>query len=519
LAGGALFSLYEVWGSVTEFRDVVGHDHRSAEQVLAMQTDFKKQVQEWKDVLLRGADPAALDKHWGNFQQREQSVREEGEKLAASLSEPQAKGLLQDFVAAHKTMGDAYRKGLEAFKQANFDHAVGDKAVKGIDRPPTELLTKAVELLTKRAAASSAAAEAQASRALWIAAISIALGFALGMVSFLWYANRTIVLRTQRLVTDLQALASGNFTRPIVVGQLDEIGQIATSGEHVRTSLARIIASVAASASKVSDTSNHLHTSATQVARSADHQSEAVSANAAVMEELAVSIESVASQAEHVSEFSTSAAGLTVSSLQQVGQLQRSATEIDTVMANIDTSAQAFLQSTAAISQLTGQVREIAEQTNLLALNAAIEAARAGEQGRGFAVVADEVRKLAENSARAAAEIREVTETLSQRANEVGAAARQGRVASQQSRTVVDGVTVDIDSVNKAVQKASDGVRTIRDALSEQKTACNSIAGNVDGIANVVEENSAAAAEMEHAVAGLNELADQMRGTVAQFQV
>jgi methyl-accepting chemotaxis protein len=224
VAAAALFSLYEVWGSVQEFRDVVGADHRRAEQVLAMQTDFKKQVQEWKDTLLRGADPASLDKYWGNFQQREQSVRDSGDKLAAEATDPKVRELLQQFVDAHKSMGEAYRRGLDAFKQANFDHTVGDKAVKGIDRPPTELLTKAVELLTQRAAESSQSAEKRASQALWIAAISMLLGLVLGMAAFLWNANRTIVVRTKRLVSELGELAKGNFTRQFLTGTLDEIG-------------------------------------------------------------------------------------------------------------------------------------------------------------------------------------------------------------------------------------------------------------------------------------------------------
>ncbi len=138
-AGG----LYSSWRSLQTFQGAVMDRQRDAIAVITAESDFKKQVQEWKDTLLRGSNPDALQKHWSAFQQREGVVRDESTRLAAAASDPEAAKLLDQFVAAHREMGAAYRSGFEQFTAANFDPKVGDKAVAGIDRAPTELLTRA----------------------------------------------------------------------------------------------------------------------------------------------------------------------------------------------------------------------------------------------------------------------------------------------------------------------------------------------------------------------------------------
>src|SRR6202166_1537081 len=131
--------------------DEVTLSQNNAINVVATESDFKKQVQEWKDTLLRGKKPEALDKYWGNFQQRENDVRSEAERLSNSIADAEVAQLVAQFVSAHKTMGDAYRHGLQEFKDHQFDSAAGDAAVAGMDRAPTELLTKAKDRLVAEA--------------------------------------------------------------------------------------------------------------------------------------------------------------------------------------------------------------------------------------------------------------------------------------------------------------------------------------------------------------------------------
>ncbi|UTH75927.1 methyl-accepting chemotaxis protein [Chromobacterium sp. IIBBL 290-4] len=515
----ALFSLYQLWGGIRAFRDQVEADQRSVQQVLTMQVDFKKQVQEWKDTLLRGQDPAKLAKYWGNFQQREQQVHDDAEKLTASVSDPQTQDLLRQFSAAHQKMGEDYRKGLQAYKQAGFDFKAGDKQVAGMDRPPTELLTQASAQLDKRAQQTAADAEASANLALWHAGIAMTLGTLLGMGFFLYYIKHTLILRTRRLAEELSQLREGNFTRPVQQDRLDEIGQIAACSEAVRLSLGALIRELSEAAGEIGHTSRELSRAAHQLAQGAETQNDAIASNAASVEQIATSIDTIANQAAAISEDSNTSAQMTKAGLGEVDKLHQQATLIDKVMNQVDSTSQAFKDSTQAINQLTVQIQEIAEQTNLLALNAAIEAARAGEMGRGFAVVADEVRKLAENSAKAANEIKNVTDRLSQDAQAVGSAVDNGLATTRQSRGIIETTMTHLQAANDSVHEASEGVGEIRDAIAEQKSACNSIAHRIETVAQMVASNTEAAGELRGTVASLSALSEKMQGMVGKFRL
>ena len=515
----SLFSLYQLWGGIRTFRDQVAADQQSVRQVLTMQVDFKKQVQEWKDTLLRGQDPAKLAKYWGNFEKKEGQVHDEGSALAASVSDPQAQQLLQQFVSAHQKMGEDYRRGLEAFKQSGGDAKVGDKQVAGMDRPPTDLLTQASDLLAKRAQADAAGAEASANAALWRVGVAMAIGTALGLGFFLYYVNATIIRRARQVVADLTRLADGDFTRPFQPGRMDEIGRIAACSETVRIHLGALISELIQAARQVGDTSQELGRSARALASGAETQNDAIASNAASLEQMATSIDTIADQTSRISEDSHNSAQKTREGLEEVARLRRQAETIDTVMGQVDTASQAFRDSTQAIGHLTSQIRDIAEQTNLLALNAAIEAARAGEMGRGFAVVADEVRKLAENSAKAASEIKLVTEQLSQNAQSVGSTVQSGLDATRQSRGTMETVMSNLQAANDSVQEASGGVVQIRDAIAEQKTVCNSIAGSFETVSQMVADNTLAAGELHGAVVSLNGLSTHMQDMVGKFRL
>src|ERR1700723_1280393 len=175
LLAAAAYGFWQYAASVQLFDRDVRASQANAIEVLTVETNFKKQVQEWKDTLLRGKKPEALDKHWGAFQQRESDVRNAAERMKASVADKEAAQLIGQFVAAHRDMGEAYRRGLQTFKDRGFDSAAGDAAVAGIDRAPTELLGKAKERFIMVADQEARQASEGARRTGWTVTLLLAL--------------------------------------------------------------------------------------------------------------------------------------------------------------------------------------------------------------------------------------------------------------------------------------------------------------------------------------------------------
>jgi CHASE3 domain sensor protein len=183
--GAAAAGFWQLSASLDTFDREVMLSQRNAVAVVAMEAEFKTQVQEWKNTLLRGKNPEALKKYWSNFEALERDVRKGAEQLSGSIPDPEAKQLVMKFLDAHRGMGEAYRRGLQQFKEQAFDSAVGDKAVTGIDRAPTELLTKARERLISLAAALAQDATASAQRTSWTTSLVLAAVTAIAAALFL----------------------------------------------------------------------------------------------------------------------------------------------------------------------------------------------------------------------------------------------------------------------------------------------------------------------------------------------
>src|SRR5512135_1955708 len=359
-------------------------------------------------------------------------------------------------------------------------------------------------------------AMSKASAVLWVGQIvvQLVLFFVIG-----WLINQ-VTRPTRELQQIMLAMqADGDLSRRAVVHNKDEVGQTAVAFNALIDNFSAIIRQVLDGVHKINDTTSHIAATSSEVASSSRAQSEAVSSTATAVGAVTASINSVAQNTSVVRELSEK-------SLQQAEQGNRSVAEmvqeiesIEGAVQQIALSANEFVESARTIANMTKQVKDIADQTNLLALNAAIEAARAGEQGRGFAVVADEVRKLAERTSQSTQEITTMTNTIQNGVNEA--------VESMHgvSTRVVDGVRLVQDSattmqdIHSGAQDASQAVNSITLSLGEQGVASNEITRNIEHIANMAEKNHTAIEQTAHDIAELERMGVELSNAVSRFKV
>jgi len=334
----------------------------------------------------------------------------------------------------------------------------------------------------------------------------------------------SIIRGVNRSIDELRGVmvkmsVDGDLTGRAKVMGKDEIAQAALAFNGLIEVFADITGKVIGNAAMVSNTAAQLAASSLKTSRASQTQSEAAASTAAAVEEITVSINSVAANTQDVRKLSEQSLSQTRQGNQSVTTMIAEIGRVQEAVTQIAGSVKEFVDSTRAIAGMTQQVKDIADQTNLLALNAAIEAARAGEQGRGFAVVADEVRKLAEKSARSASEIDQVTNSLNQKSASVEEVVQTGLNSLQATQEQVGRVSAILTEAGDAVSKSSNGVSDIAASVSEQSLASTEIARNVEKIAQMSEENHAAMEANSHDIVLLEKLAKELQDAVSRFKV
>ncbi|MCW3481809.1 methyl-accepting chemotaxis protein [Neisseriaceae bacterium JH1-16] len=304
--------------------------------------------------------------------------------------------------------------------------------------------------------------------------------------------TRSITRPLADAVEVADAVASGQLNVQIDVDGDDEVGQLQLALQKMVSNLSKTVRQVRAGVDESQRMVEHLAASSGQVLGASRHQASAASASAAAVEQLTVSIASVADAADELRQKASGNLQSSREGTRSVAQLQAEMEQMQAVIQNLAGAVKDFVQSTQSISSMTREVRDIADQTNLLALNAAIEAARAGEQGRGFAVVADEVRKLAEKSSSSASEIDTVNQQLGVKSSALDAVVQQGLASLATSREVVGSVAALFSASDVSVSESGQDIDNIASSVEEQKAASTDIARNMEQMAQMAEETTAA---------------------------
>ncbi len=356
-------------------------------------------------------------------------------------------------------------------------------------------------------------------QALWIVSgVMGGAGLLVAILGFVMYRQITTALS---LMTSTMTQVEKNldFTCRAQVTGNDEVAMAIGVFNRLLGRIQESLKDIVQHSAQVHDTAARLASTAGQMSEASAQQSESASNMAATIEEMTVSINHVADRAQSANQQVESAGGLA----------RDGERIINSAVASINGVAQRVEEASEQINQLENQserisdvvlvIKEVAEQTNLLALNAAIEAARAGEQGRGFAVVADEVRKLAERTSSSTQEI----------ASTIGDMQRNANAAVHGVQAVVSHVAEGVSSAEQATRAivdigsgsaaAVDLVAEITDAIREQSIASTSIAQQVERIAQMAEENSAAANATASSASELAVNAERMQKIISAYRI
>ncbi|MEW6677346.1 MAG: methyl-accepting chemotaxis protein [Pseudomonadota bacterium] len=434
----------------------------------------------------------------------------------ASESDPALKEVLNPLNVA---MQEAVGRGIKL----TMEEAVGET----FTLASTDYFAAATEPIEASVAYTSAATreliallEARRDRSHLNMVFSLVFTFSmLALMFYLVLGMRAGLMHAVREVNATStALAGGDLTRAAQVVSRDELGKIAGDINAGRQALAHLIISAKSAAQQVAGASREVAAGADHIAQASNKQSEAIASAAAAVEELTVSVSHTADQTQEANSTAEEAGRLSRDGQTVANEASQEMAAVAQAVRDAARQIEGLNSRADEISGIVQVIRDIADQTNLLALNAAIEAARAGEQGRGFAVVADEVRKLAERTSNATTEI---TGMISAIQHETRQAVANMDASSQRAeageRSVGETARV-LTGIHGAAELVREQVDEIANASMEQRAASTDIAQNVERIAQMVEENSASSVQVSATAANLGDLAARLKAELEQFK-
>ncbi len=321
-----------------------------------------------------------------------------------------------------------------------------------------------------------------------------------------------------RLLDEMGDLADGDLTVQATVTE-DITGAIADSINYAIDALRNLVQAINETTQQVSSAAQQSQATAMHLAEASDHQAQQITGASSAINEMAVSIEAVSSHAGELAEEANKSVDIAVRGNEAV---QRTIHGMDSIREQIQETSKRIKrlgESSQEIGDIVELINDIAEQTNILALNAAIQAAMAGEAGRGFAVVADEVQRLAERSGDATKQIEALVKGIQSDTKEAVSSMESSTAGVVKGAQLAQNAGEALEQIENVSKHLADLIRNISDSARQQASAANNISDTMNVIQEITTQTSAGTNETAASIGNLAELANELRRSVAGFKL
>lgn len=463
------------------------------------------------------------------------AVKAEGQKALGELRTKLNKSL-EELSKTTKTPPGSdylaeYKKNTDAARAANnriIELGMAGKSKEALEiykKESAPFLTKRVEILDKfvdfqekKLKEADDAAEAAFHRAVYIlfgcAAVALLAGICIAT-----YLGRDIKKPLNQAVDAVEAIAKGNLTVHVQADRKDEFGRMLSALEEMTGSLKGLIGNIKTATVSLASGSTQLSASSEEISRNMEEQAGRAGQIATSAEEMSQTVLDVAKNAANIAESAKGAAGSALAGQKVVDESVTESRAIAEAV-NISSSVMHELGETSKrIGEIVNVINDIADQTNLLALNAAIEAARAGEQGRGFAVVADEVRKLAERTSSATSEIGGMITKIQSEVSNAVASMNNAKEKVEHGVELSSNAGQALSAIVKTVQGLQEMVHQIASATEEMSSVAEHISSDVQTVASAAREISAGADQIAQTSSEIARQGSNLQSGVSQFKV
>ncbi|WP_332763089.1 methyl-accepting chemotaxis protein [Pseudomonas koreensis] len=470
--------------------------------------------------VLVNREPAALQE----AQTRIAVLVEKARKAQAAYAElpagPEERAIYQTFSTTLDNYAQAQNQMLELSRQDKMEELralINTRIKEGTDQMG-EQLNKLIAINAADAKTASTRAGDYYDSAI-TGIIIVAVIAALATVLLAWLLTRSIVTPLNRAVLAAQTIASGNLSKAIEVDGKDEPARLLEALAAMQVNLRQTIEQIAGSATQLGAAAEELSAVTEEASRGLQQQNNEIEQAATAVNEMTAAVEEVARNAVSTSEASNQS---THAAREGRDQVVKTVDAIQTMTHDVQNTAQ-MIEGLAAqgrdIGKVLDVIRAIAEQTNLLALNAAIEAARAGEAGRGFAVVADEVRALAHRTAQSTQEIEKMVAGIQNGTGEAVSSMQQSNQRTQTTLEMARAAGVALEQITQSIHQINERNLVIASASEEQAQVSREVDRNLVNIRDLATQSAAGANQTSAATHELSRLAVDLNAMVARFVI